>query len=473
MIGSRKTFHFKVISLFILFLFLGSFISDAWALMTSDEEKKLGKEVLLEIEKREEIIKDLTLQSFLDRVGRSIVAQVRSTPFEFKFYLVKSQEPNAFAIPGGHIFVTTGLIVLAENEHEISGVISHEIAHVTERHVAQMIEKSKRLSIASMAAILAGVLLGGGGKASEAIATTAMATAEALALKYTREHEADADQNSLQYVIKAGYDPNGLITFLNKINKLSLASAPKIPLYLSTHPAVENRISLLENLLQIGTKATGPFKTFGNFKRIQAKAFAEEREPHVAITHFQSLVTANPQDLDGYYGLGLAYRKTGRLDKSLETLLNAYSLDPKDLDILRELGVTYFLSGKLDQAIETFETIQSLVVKGIDPKDDFLNIYYLGRGYQERGDFSKALPLFLRVKKEMPEFVDVYHNLGSVYGRMGQRGLSHFYFGKHFKLRRDKNNALLHFRTALGFLEGGSPEREEAQREIKELTGTK
>jgi tetratricopeptide (TPR) repeat protein len=102
-----------------------------------------------------------------------------------------------------------------------------------------------------------------------------------------------------------------------------------------------------------------------------------------------------------------------------------------------------------------------------------LGLYYLGRGYQEKGDFAKALPLFLKIQKAIPEFVEVYHNLGSVYGRMGQKGLSHFFFAKHFKLRGDKKDAFLHFRTAFEWLEKGSPEKEEAQKEIKELTKTK
>lgn len=469
--GFQKKSPFWIICI-ILFLLFGSFPRGARAL-TADEEKKLGEKILLEMEKRAELVRDLTLQTFIDRVGHSLVAQVGPTPFEYKFYLVNALDPNAYAIPGGHIFLTTGLIVLADNEHEVAGVVSHEISHVTARHIALMIERSKRLSIASLAAIIAGVLLGGGGKTSEAVATTAMATAEALALKYTREMEVDADQNSLQYMIKAGYDPNGLITFLNKIYKISLTSAPKIPIYLSTHPATENRISLLENLLQIGQKPVGPFKAVGNFKRIQSKAFVEERESHVAITHFQSMVDANPQDLEAYYGLGLAYRKMGRLDRSMETLQHAHSLAPKDPDILRELGVVCFLSGKLDQAIENLEAVRSIPNAGIDQKVDLSSLYYLGRGYQEKGDFANALPLFLKVLKEMPEFIDVHHNIGSVYGRTGQKGLSHFYFGKHFKLRRENTNALLHFKMAVDWLERGSPERQEAQREIRELTQAK
>jgi len=470
----RKRFFIWVVSVFIFLFFTGSFIKGAWAL-TAEEEKKLGKKILLEMEGKIEIVRDLTLQAFVDRVGRSILAQVGSAPFEFKFYIIKGLDPNAYAIPGGYIFLTTGLIVLAENEHEIAGVISHEIAHVKARHIAQMIERSKRLNIATLAAMVAGILAGagGGGKASEAIVATAMATAEALSLKYTRENEVDADQYSVQYMIKTGYDPNGIITFLNKINKISLTSAPKIPTYLSTHPALENRMSMVEYLLQYVQKPVGPFKRVGNLKKIQAKAFVEEREPHGAVTHFQFLMDANPQDLNGYYGLGLAYRKMGRLDKSMEVFQNTHLLAPEDIDILRELGVTYLFLGKLDQAIENFETIRSASLSGTNQNSDLASLYYLGRGYQEKGDFANALPIFQKIQGEMPDFIDIYFNLGSVYGRVGQKGLSHYYFGKHFKLRGDNNNALLHLRTALEWLEKGSLEREEIQQEIKELTQAK
>ncbi len=469
---SRKNFPIRTVLLLILFFLLGSSLRVARA-MTVEEEKKLGKSVILEMDKSVEQVKDLTLQAFLDRMGRSLVAQVGYTPFEFKFYVIKALDPNAFAIPGGYIFVTTGLLILAENEHEVAGVLSHEIAHVTARHVAQMIERSKRLNIATLAAMIAGMLLGGaagGGQGGQAAAAMAMATAQALTLKYTRENEVDADQNSLRYMIKAGYDPHGIITFLNRINKISLASSPKVPPYLLTHPATDDRISLLENLLQIAPKPLGPFETNGSYRKIQVKAFMEEREPHVAAIQYQSLVDADPQDVVGYYGLGLAYRKMGRLDKSIEVLQKAHSLAPTDPDILRELGISDFLSGKLDLAIENLEALRFIPKTGGDRNEDLMDLYYLGRGYQEKGDFAKALPLFLKVQKEMPQFVEVYHNLGSVYGRMDQKGLSHLYFGKHFELRGERNNALFHFRKASDFLEKGSPEREEAQREIKELT---
>ncbi len=463
---SRTRILCAILLLLISFSLFGGFVGNTSA-MTTEEEKKLGKKVLVEIEKTGYIVRDLTLQAFVERVGYSLVDYVGTTPFEFKFYVIRDLEPNAFAIPGGYIFVTTGLLVLAENQQELAAVLSHEISHVTHRHVAQMIERSKRLNIASVAAMLAAILAGRGGAGSQAGAAMAMATAEALALKYTREMETDADQTSLQYLLKAGYDPNGMIAFLNRIYKFSLTIAPNIPPYLVTHPAIESRISLLDNLLKMGPKPTGPFKSFENFKKIRTKAFAEEREPQVAITHFQSLIDANSIDWEGYYGLGLAYQKMGRFDKSIEALQRARSSAPQDLDVSRELGIVYFLSGKVDQAVVDLEAVRS--ASG-EQSNDLMTLYYLGRAYQEKGDFGKALPLLLKVKKERPDFPEIYFHLGSVYGRMGQKGLSHFYFGKHFKLKWEKNNALLHLRTAMEWLERGSSEREEAQREIKELT---
>jgi len=468
---NRKKIIF-LIFLFLSFFLHGTFLKESSA-MTTEEEKKLGKKILLEMERKVDWVRDLTLQNYIHQLGHSLVTHVGPTPFEFKFYLINSPEPNAYAIPGGHIFITTGLLVLADSEQEVAGVLGHEISHVMARHVAQMIERSKKINIASMAAIIAGVLLGGGGKTSEAVATTAMATAEALVLKYTREMEAEADQNSLQYMIRAGYDPEGLITFMNKVYKMGLTSSPKIPLYLSTHPAIEDRVSLMGNLLQTVSRPAGPFRSIGGYEKIQARAFVEEREPHVAVNHFQSLADANPKNVNAYDGLGLAYQKMGRLDKSIEAFQTGLSLSPKDPDLLRDLGIVYFLSGKLDQAISHLEAVRSVSQTTGDQKEDPLGLYYLARGYQERGEFTRALPLFQRIQKENPDFIEVHHSLGSVYGRLGQKGLSHFYFGKYFKLRGDGKNALLHFRTALEWLERGSPEREEVQRVIKELTQKK
>jgi len=194
----RKKILFYALSVLVSFSLFGSFVRGTSA-MTTEEEKKLGKRVLVEIEKTGEIVRDQTLQGFIEKVGYSLVDQVGPTPFEFKFYVIRGLDPNAFAIPGGYVFVTTGLLVLAESQQEIAGVLSHEISHVTHRHVAQMIERSKTLNIASVVAMLAAVLAGGaagGGAGAQAGAAMAKATAQAIVLTYTREMETEANHTS-------------------------------------------------------------------------------------------------------------------------------------------------------------------------------------------------------------------------------------------------------------------------------------
>jgi beta-barrel assembly-enhancing protease len=465
----RRLFSSKAVSVVLLFLFIGSFVPKSHAL-TAEEERVLGKQVFSEIEKTGTLLNDLSLWSFVNKLGQSLVREAGATPFEFRFYMMRSQEPNAFAIPGGYVFVTTGLLVMAESEEEIAGVLSHEIAHVTMRHISQLIDRSKRISIASMAAMLAGMLLAGGGRGGEAIATTAMAAQQAFMLKYSREHETDADQNGLRYLIRDGYDPNGMVSFMKKIARYGMTAGPKIPTYLSTHPDVVDRIALLENLIRIEPTRPGPQRIGGSYKFIQSKAFVYDKDPYVAVNHFESVVKNDPQDTVGLFGLGFAHQKAGRLDKSIEVLEKALSFTPRDPDILRELGVSYFLAGRTDEAVHTLDQVRPSLPTAAGEKDDLTTLYYLGKAYQEKTDFLKAIEFLLKVEKEAPDFQEVYHSLGSVYGRMGDKGQSHFYFGKYFKLRGDRNGALFHFRAALEGLKRGSPEREEAQREVKGLT---
>jgi predicted Zn-dependent protease len=296
-----------------------------------------------------------------------------------------------------------------------------------------------------------------------------MAASQTLALKYTREHEQEADQKGFQTMVKANYDPKGMVTFLNKMYKYSLALSEKVPVHLSTHPATEDRIALLENLIRIEPKSSSPLRATENYKWIQMRAFVNERDPYAAVSHFESLVNANPQEMEALVGLGLAYGKQGRFNKSVEVLQRAASLMPEDLSIRRELGMACFLSGKTDQAIEIFETLLPVSESSTKNAGHLLDLYYLGRGYQEKGDPAKALPLLLKVERAMPEFIDVSLQLGSVYGRIGENGKSHYFFGRYFKLKGDRKSALLHYQKALQWLEARSPEWEEAQRELKEL----
>jgi predicted Zn-dependent protease len=431
--------------------------SIAYAELSVEKEKEMGRRLVLQIEKELEVIRDPVVQQYVDKIGNRIVSHIGQVPYEFGFYVVKNSDPNAFAIPGGHIFLASGLIIMASSEDEVAGVISHELGHIKARHIAQRIERAKKLSLATIAGILAGAIIGG--KAAGAMMAGSLATGEALALKYSREDEREADQLGFQYLIKAGYDGWGMVSLLRKLHRMSLLSPGVIPSYLSTHPGTEDRISYLMERLRDAPPESTLKENGKGLKRVQAKLFVEERESQTAIKHFQSILKGEPTDLDGLYGLALAYKKMGRVDLAIEELERARHVSPQDGVVLRELGICYFLNGRLDDAVSLLR--ESLVIH----PGDILSLYYMGRAYQEKGNLEASLDAYLKAKEINPDIVDLYYSLAIVYGKRGDQCNSHRNFSTYFNRRGEVKDALIHLRKASEYCN----EKPEIQEEIRRL----
>ena len=431
----------------------------AHASLSVEKEKEMGRRLVLQIEKELEIIREPAVQRYVDRIGERIVSQIGHTPYDFRYHVVKSPDPNAFAIPGGHIFLASGLIIMASSEDEVAGVVSHEVSHIKARHIAQRIERAKKLNLVTMAGILAGVIIGG--KATGAMTAGSVAAGQAMALKYSREDEREADQLGFQYLIKAGYDGWGMVSFLRKLHRMNLLSPGTPPGYLSTHPGTEDRISYLMERLRDFPERTLQGNGKG-LRRVQAKLFVEEREPQSAIRHFQAILKGKPADLDGLYGLALAYKKMGRIDLAIGELERARHLSPGDGEVLRELGICYFLNGKLDDAVSLLR--ESLVIH----PGDILSLYYMGRAYQEKGNLEASLDSYLRAKEINPDIVDLYYSLAMVYGKRGDRCNSHRNFSTYFDKKGEVRNALIHLRRALQYCSM----KEGIQQEIRRLEKT-
>ena len=202
-----------ILIIVILLQFLAA--SYCFAEFTFEDEKKLGKELYDKLNRSDLLLKEARVATYINDLGQKILAQSnKKVPFDFRFSVVKGSAINAFATPGGYVYVNAGTIILADNECELAGVVAHEIAHVNARHIAEMIEKQKKMSFATLAAILAGAVLGGGGAATEALIGMSLATSATLSLKYSRENEEEADRLGMQYLVAAGYDPRGMLDFM-------------------------------------------------------------------------------------------------------------------------------------------------------------------------------------------------------------------------------------------------------------------
>jgi beta-barrel assembly-enhancing protease len=450
-----------IIPAIILFLIL-QVAGLAHASFTIEDEKKLGKEFYERLDKSDVLIHDERIDAYINQLGNKLVAQSDKAPFEFRFSVIKSSAINAFATPGGYVYVNRGLITMVETESQLAAVLAHEIGHINKRHVASIIEKSQKIGIATLAAILAGAFLGGGGDLSAAVAGFSLATATTMNLKYSREHEEEADRMGMSYLVSAGYDGKAMLDFMRLMRRYEFYSS-KIPSYFLTHPGTDERISYIDALLQTTYTRKGSDSIIGNLKRIQTILMFEEKNPDTSLHYFQNDLQKNPNNVDSLYGMAVTLEKLGHTDESLINFQKALSISPDDLDVNRDLGIIYFKLGRSADAIVFLTKALSL------KEDDLDTLLYLGRCYELQGDYTAALNLYKRIEKRNILDADMYYSIAIAYGKTNNPGDSHYYFGIYFKKKKKMDSALFHFKEALKYFPAQSDRSQEIEKEMKSI----
>jgi predicted Zn-dependent protease len=213
-----------------------------------EKEIALGKQLAQEVERQAKVIDDPIIAEYVSRVGQNLVRNSDAkVPFTIK--VLDSEEVNAFALPGGFFFVNTGLILKAESEAELAGVMAHEIAHVAARHGTRQATRGEVANIASIALIFVG------GWTGYAIRQGAGIAIPMGFLTFSRGFEREADYLGLQYMYKAGYDPNAFVDFFEKIQSLEKRKPGSISKVFSTHPMTDTRIQAAQHQIQTELQA--------------------------------------------------------------------------------------------------------------------------------------------------------------------------------------------------------------------------
>ncbi|MCU1235582.1 MAG: peptidase Ste24p [Candidatus Solibacter sp.] len=206
-----------------------------------EREMALGKQLAQEVQRQAKVVEDPLVSEYINRTGQNLVRS-SDAKVPFTFQVIEGDSPNAFALPGGYVFVYTGLIKLADEEDELAAALAHEIAHVAARHMTKQATKSE---IVNLASIPASILLGGGIGAIAARQGANLGI-PAVFLHFTRRDEAEADYLGLQYMYAAGYDPNGAISIFEKIQSLQKRQPGTLARVFSTHPMDADRIEKAE-----------------------------------------------------------------------------------------------------------------------------------------------------------------------------------------------------------------------------------
>ena len=226
---------------------LPDFGSPADVAMSKTREAQLGRGVMLQLRNAGVVVDDPQLTEYIGSLGSQISSRANNGDFNFHFFFVKDDQINAFALPGGFVGVNSGLLLATNNENELAGVLAHEVSHVTQRHIARAIYDNERVSIVSMAAMLAAILLGAAsnvhGDAVAGVVAGAQGLAQQHSINFTRANEIEADRVGMEVLSSAGFDPNGMSSFFEEIGKRYGGQEQYVPALLQSHPVTSERIA--------------------------------------------------------------------------------------------------------------------------------------------------------------------------------------------------------------------------------------
>ncbi len=451
--GRRKngSLFFTLIASVISVAFLiTTTVIPAAALMSMSEERELGRKLLRQVLSEVQLVDDPEIENFVRQTGESILKVVNGKYFRYRFFVIMDPALNAFAMPGGLVFVHSGLLEAIDDQNELACVLAHEFGHVQGRHVARRMDKMKYVSIGTAVMAIAGLFLGGG-QLGSAILTGSMAMNQTIALKYSRADEQEADRRAFQWLCKAGWDPRGLKNILEKMMKNNWLGSPHIPKYLFTHPAPAERITYLEDLWRSHPcylkHKEDPFE----LKRIQVKIKVLSTDPAELIARYERLLKKSPKNIRYLYGYALSLDKARRFNKAIETYDKLIFIYPDKDVFIRDKAITYFHMGKYQDAV-------SLLQKYITSHPrDITTIYFLGRSYLEGGRPDLALQFLQRLLPRWEDNAPFLFQLGRCYAGVKKDGLAHYYFFRFYSLTGNPEAAQYHRKRAMALLPRTSP----------------
>ena len=418
--GYKRLNMKRIIALFIVFF---TFFSCAYSWNTPDlgdpsiralspsTDKKYGKEFMAQLKRQNAIYNDLIVQKYIEDLGLKLASHSKDPSRHFNFFVVRDSTVNAFAGPGGNIGINTGLITYTKNQDELASVLAHEIAHVTQRHLARSIESAERMEIPSIAAVLAAVLTGNGAVASSVISATVAGNMQAY-INHTREQEKEADRIGIESLIKSGYNPEGMATLFERMQKDN-DTVLKIDLtFLQTHPSYVTRVADAKNR----SNKANQFSRHDSmtFALVQTRIRnARISNPALASSQYEMLLAKNNSPITQYaYALALSDNKEyAKASDQMQSLINTH---PNNLIFKLTLGEINLEGRNYQAGIDALRTSTMIYPYNYSLVLLYGNLLNKDKQHKAAADYLK--PHYARLKEDT-QFLFLY---ADALGKSGQ-----------------------------------------------------
>jgi len=407
--------------------------------VTETEERQIGKEVLRGIARRGALLDDVQLTEYLASVGQRLAVYAPPPASPYTFFWVDNPRINAFAAPGAYIGVHTGLLLASGREDELAGVLAHEIAHVSQRHIARAIADARQMTLPTTAALIASMVLAAtvdGDLGQAAIAGTLAAGAQRR-INFTRTNEQEADRVGTRILQKAGFDASGLIDLFARLQRQYGRAA--VEEYLTTHPLPTSRIADLGNRL-----ADQPYRGGDTGQQIDyqlAKARARvltASAGQALIDEFETRLNSGDyaSELAERYGYALALRRAGRVQAASEQVAILRRRDPDRLAFRLEEAELALVTGNARRAWQLFESARQLY------GNDFSLAIHYARALVNHGQGGRALDLLRPLTRRRADSAELLTLYAQAAQEAGDRVEAHSALADYHRLNGELEQAI-------------------------------
>lgn len=409
-----------------------------------NQEYYLGRAWLMSFRRQAPVLNDAILQDYVENLVYRLVVSSQLRERRLEIVLVENKTINAFAVPGGIVGIHTGLIAKAENEAQFASVLTHELAHLSQRHFARGLESQKKSSAAALAGLLGGLvaIAAGAGDAGMAAIAGGQAASMQSQLSYSRQYEQEADRIGMQNQVAAGLDPGGAAGMF-EVMQADSRYYGRPPEFLLTHPLTEKRIADAKN-----RAASYPGRIYQDnpeFQLMRARvevSFFDNSE--TAVASFRDRVAAGGrQAVAARYGLVLALTRDGKFAEARKLL--------KPMREFRSDNIVYLVAeADIDIAAGQYDTAIPLLEKNLalTPGNHPITMA-LARAYEQDGYYEKADKLLSKHVREHPTDANIWYILAEVQGKSGNILGLHQSRAEYFALNGAMKQAIAQLNLAL------------------------
>lgn len=411
------------------------------------DEKEIGRKFDVMMRSWLPMIEDPEVSQYVSGLLKKLVKAIPPQPFEFRAAVAKHNAINAFAAPGGYVCIFSGLLMNFDNEAQVAGVLAHELSHVTQRHMASRMERAQFLTIGSLLVAIAGIAIGG--PAGAAAAMGAAGASQSAMLNYSRLDESEADNLGMQYLMAAGYPPAGMVDGFKVLRQKSWLSGTSVPTYLSTHPAIGDRVNSLSARISAMPKNKQNIAYDNSrFKRAQTLLWGRYGDEHIALRRFTG------KDAISLMGKGMVLSRQNRIQQAREAFDAALAASPNDPLVLREAGIFHYRKGDLPKA-------EQLLASALQKdRNDYMAGFFLARCLDDTGRPKQAINQYREVLRHVPQEPDVHEAFARCLGNNGDQAGAYIHMAYAAIYGNNKKLAKRHFEQAKKLAEKSSRKRD-------------